>query len=102
MQDSFETLYNIIQTDYLERNSILNLNASENHMSQVAKYILGLHPAYDCYEFPPIAVFNCETLNMPRLPLISSGCAPTRPEIKPADILTGWAVSSKMILSPGG
>ena len=59
MQDSFETLYNIIQTDYLERNSILNLNASENHMSQVAKYILGLHPAYDCYEFPPIAVFNC-------------------------------------------
>lgn len=46
-------LINIINADFKERSSILNLNASENHMSIKARQILAEHPAYDCYEFPP-------------------------------------------------
>ena len=48
-------LKELIKKDYVERCEVLNLNASENHMSKVAHLLLGLSPSYDCYEFPPCA-----------------------------------------------
>lgn len=35
------------------RNQTINLNASENYTSPVVKQLIGLHPSYDFYDFPP-------------------------------------------------
>ncbi|MDR5617833.1 hypothetical protein [Arsenophonus sp.] len=35
------------------RNNTINLNASENYTSPIVKKIIGLHPSYDFYDFPP-------------------------------------------------
>ena len=47
-----EKFYDFLKADHAERSSILNLNASENHMSPTAKQILS-SPVYDDYDFPP-------------------------------------------------
>lgn len=43
----------IAHQDAMERYLTLNLNASENHTSQLVRHILAQHPCYDNYEFPP-------------------------------------------------
>lgn len=35
------------------RNNTINLNASENYTSPMIKKLIGLHPSYDFYDFPP-------------------------------------------------
>ncbi len=35
------------------RYQTINLNASENYTSPVVKQLIGLHPSYDFYDFPP-------------------------------------------------
>lgn len=52
--EALEQLNDFLKEDCTYRSSILNLNASENHMSLSAKKILTSN-AYDCYDFPPCA-----------------------------------------------
>lgn len=39
------------------RNNTINLNASENYTSPITKQLIGLHPSYDFYDFPPSGGF---------------------------------------------
>lgn len=50
---AFLDFYQLLNLDQQLRENTLNLNASENHMSHLARQVLSQHPSYDCYEFPP-------------------------------------------------
>lgn len=43
----------LLNGDASERYNTINLIASENVTSPLVKYIIGLHPAYDCYHLAP-------------------------------------------------
>lgn len=43
----------LLQKEADWRKKTINLNASENYTSPLVKQLVGLHPSYDCYPFPP-------------------------------------------------
>lgn len=46
-------LRHLLQQEADWRQQTINLNASENYTSPLVKQLVGLHPSYDCYPFPP-------------------------------------------------
>ena len=47
-------LLHLLESTQIECETILCLNASENHTSSDVRKIIGEHPSYDYYSFPPI------------------------------------------------
>ncbi len=48
-----DILHSLLKQEALWREQTINLNASENYTSPLVKKIIGLHPSYDFYQFPP-------------------------------------------------
>lgn len=50
-------LFFLLKNEADWRHKTINLNASENYTSPVIKQLIGLHPSYDFYDFPPSGGF---------------------------------------------
>lgn len=48
-----QTLKLLLTQEANWRRQTINLNASENYTSPLVKQLIGLHPSYDFYTFPP-------------------------------------------------